>query len=230
MAFIAIVSGSQSRESQWTSPGVEGTWWESPRLTRSTTSSQIVFYLLEYLSSSIHFREFLECIPDVIFFQDCIQEEDITDVLNEVSWNGYKIHFQVKVCFWVKKQNDTFSILHKAGTSWEAREGQRKYWFKKRKRRWRGRGGEKRKRRRKAATSPHRDCLEQWKIFWDSASGEKSWLQNSPSLISKCRVVMFSVTTKRCQWVFISHELFKNNKFHSNFRLILAQGWWVLCQ
>ena len=33
----------------------------------------------------------------MIFFQDCIQEEDITNVLTEVSPNGYKIHFQVGV-------------------------------------------------------------------------------------------------------------------------------------
>ena len=49
-----------------------------------------IFYFIILL-----FREFLECIPDVIFFQDCIQEEDITNVLNEVLRNGYKIHFQV---------------------------------------------------------------------------------------------------------------------------------------
>ena len=52
-------------------------------------------WLLYSILSFILFREFLECIPDVIFFQDCIQEEDITSVLNEVSRNGYKIHFQV---------------------------------------------------------------------------------------------------------------------------------------
>ena len=55
------------------------------------------------------FREFLECIPDVIFFQDCIQEEDITSVLNQVSRNGYKIHFQVSVWEFLI-QNQVLSI------------------------------------------------------------------------------------------------------------------------
>jgi len=41
-----------------------------------------------------YIREFLESVPDVIFFQDCIQEEDITTVLKEVSHDRYKIHFQ----------------------------------------------------------------------------------------------------------------------------------------
>ena len=53
-------------------------------------------YLLYSIASFTLFREFLECIPDVIFFQDCIEEEDITNVLNEVLRNGYKIHFQVR--------------------------------------------------------------------------------------------------------------------------------------
>jgi hypothetical protein len=40
-------------------------------------------------------REFLYCLPDVIFFQDCIQEEDLTQVLEKVSGNKYKLHLQV---------------------------------------------------------------------------------------------------------------------------------------
>ena len=95
-SFIpAIVSGSLSRGLRWTSQDVGVIWWESRLYTRSTTSSNhrmnsSIFYFIILL-----FREFLECIPDVIFFQDCIQEEDITNVLNEVLRNGYKIHFQV---------------------------------------------------------------------------------------------------------------------------------------
>ena len=56
---------------------------------------QVITFYYTQSKFYIH-REFLECIPDVIFFQDCIQEEDITNVLNEVSRNGYKIHFQVR--------------------------------------------------------------------------------------------------------------------------------------
>ena len=56
---------------------------------------QVITFYYTQSNFFIH-REFLECVPDVIFFQDCIQEEDITNVLNEVLRNGYKIHFQVR--------------------------------------------------------------------------------------------------------------------------------------
>ena len=41
------------------------------------------------------FREYLESLPDVVFIQDGIREEDVTKILEEVSDGKYSCEFQV---------------------------------------------------------------------------------------------------------------------------------------
>ena len=41
------------------------------------------------------FREYLETLPDVVFIQDGIREEDVTKILEEVSDGKYSCEFQV---------------------------------------------------------------------------------------------------------------------------------------
>ena len=42
-----------------------------------------------------YIRDFLECLPDVVFFQDSIEEDDLSQVLKDVSQDKYKFQFQV---------------------------------------------------------------------------------------------------------------------------------------
>ena len=156
--LIVLVSGNPSKGLQWTSQDEGGTWWESRQRTRSTISSGTDFSNLKSanLSEFECSREFLETVPDVIFFQDCIQEEDITTVLKEVSHDRYKIHFQVRVRIF-----STVIIHLPKGGSWKDRKGKRKS-----KRTWGWRRG-----RISASATVHGDCLDFRQIFWDAASG-----------------------------------------------------------
>ena len=42
-----------------------------------------------------YIRDFLQSLPDVVFIQDSIQEDDLSQVMTEVSEDKYKYQFQV---------------------------------------------------------------------------------------------------------------------------------------
>ena len=43
-----------------------------------------------------YIRDFLQSLPDVVFLQDSIQEDDLSQVLTEVAEDKYKYQLQVK--------------------------------------------------------------------------------------------------------------------------------------
>ena len=52
-----------------------------------------------------HVKDFLRTLPDVIFIQDSILEDDLTGVFGEVSGNKYKYQFQVNFHFYYYNQH-----------------------------------------------------------------------------------------------------------------------------
>ena len=43
-----------------------------------------------------YIRDFLQSLPDVVFLQDSIQEDDLSQVLTEVAEDKYRYQLQVK--------------------------------------------------------------------------------------------------------------------------------------
>ena len=65
--------------------------------TTTTTTTTITTTITTSITSTSITREFLESVPDVVFVQDSIEQEDLAKVLETVSQGRYHASYQVRL-------------------------------------------------------------------------------------------------------------------------------------